>query len=165
MELGQTALSILAGVLMVIGIFISFVPFVPGTILLWVVAVVYAALTNFAVVTPLGMLIITVLAIIGATKDFWTPFLGMKTHGASCSSIFGTIIGGLIGTFVIPIPIVGTLIGAILGAMALEAMRLGDLRRAMQAGSLAFEAFVYGIIVEFLVNLMIVGVFFFMLLA
>lgn len=160
MDIAESGLTLIAGILMVIGLFVSLLPFLPGPLLLWGISVVYAYLTGFQHVTVLAIVVISLLMIIGSTTDFWTPFVGMKSRGASCSSVLGTILGGLIGTFVVPIPILGTLIGAMVGAVALEAMRLGDLRKALTAGSLALESFVLGMVLEFVFNLGIVVTFF-----
>ena len=160
MGIAESGLTIIAGILMVVTLFLGLLPFLPGPLILWGISVVYGILTNFQHLTILSVIIITLLMIIGSTTEFWTPLIGMKGRGSSCSSVLGTILGGLVGTFAIPIPIAGTLIGMILGAILLEAMRLGDLKKALQAGSLAFESFVWGIITEFGFNLAIVGVFF-----
>lgn len=160
MELGQNALTILAGVLMVIGLFVSLIPFVPGSLLLWGIALAYAALTDFEVLSIVGVVVISVLALISTTKDFWMPLLGMRTRGASCGSVVATMVGGLIGTLVIPVPILGTLIGMVLGALVVEGLQLGNLRGALRAASTAFETFLYGMIAEFALNIVIVAVFF-----
>ena len=85
-------------------------------------------------------MIITVLMMIATTKDIWMPILGMKTYGVSCSSAFGMFVGGLIGTFAIPIPIVGTLIGAIVGAILLELLNLGDMQKALKSGRIRLQS-------------------------
>jgi uncharacterized protein YqgC (DUF456 family) len=164
MNPGEALLALIFGVLMVIALFVSLLPFLPGPLLLWGISVIYGLVTNFQHVTILSIVIMTILMIVGSTTEFWTPFLGMKSRGTSCSSVFGMIVGGMIGTLAIPIPIAGTLIGAMIGAIGLELMRLGSVRLALKAGSLAFESFVWGMVTEFGFNLAIVAVFFISLL-
>jgi uncharacterized protein YqgC (DUF456 family) len=132
----------------------------PGPLLLWGISIGYGLLTNFQHLTILSAVIITALMLIGITKDIWLPLLGMKTQGASCSSAFGMILGGLVGTFTIPIPLIGTLVGAMIGAIILELLRLGDMQKALQAGGFAFRSFVLGMLTEFGFNLLIVATFF-----
>ena len=160
MGIAESGLTILASILMVGALLISVLPFVPGPLLLWVISIGYGFLTNFQQLTVLSAVIITGLMIAGTTKDFWLPLLGMKTQGASCSSVFGVIVGGMVGTFTIPIPVIGTLIGAIIGAILMELLRLGDLQKAIQAGGFAFRTFVLGMLTEFGFNLLIVAAFF-----
>lgn len=160
MDITQTGLTIIALVLMVAAAILSLLPFVPGHLLLWGISLVYAILTNFQEVTIISMILITGLMLLRATSDFWMPLLGVKSGSLSCAAAFGTIIGGLIGTFTIPIPILGTLLGAVAGAVVMEILRVGDLRLALKAGNFAFRTFVLGMIFEVLINLAIIGVFF-----
>jgi uncharacterized protein YqgC (DUF456 family) len=160
MGIAESGLTIIACVLMVVALLVSLLPFLPGPLLLWGISLGYGLLTNFERLTVLSAVVITVLMLIATTKDIWLPLLGMKTQGASCSSAFGMIIGGLVGTFTIPIPIVGTLVGAMIGAIVLELLRIGDMQKALQAGGFAFRSFVLGMLTEFGFNLLIVLAFF-----
>lgn len=165
MDIGESTLTIIAGVAMVGGLFLSVLPFLPGPLMLWGISLVYAILTNFQNVTVLSMVVITILMIVATSKDIWMPIIGMKTYGVSCSSAFGMMVGGLVGTFVIPIPILGTLFGAIGGAVLMELLNAGEMSRALRAGGVAFKAFILGMITEFGFNLLIVAVFFASVLA
>ncbi|MCC6804123.1 MAG: DUF456 domain-containing protein [Anaerolineae bacterium] len=165
MGIAESGLAILASILMVGALLISVLPFVPGPLLLWGISIGFGLLTNFQQLTVLSAVIITLLMIAGTTKDIWLPLLGMRTQGASCSSAFGVIVGGMVGTFTIPIPVIGTLIGAIVGAILMELLRLGDVQKAIQAGGFAFRTFVLGMLTELGFNLMIVATFFVSLLA
>lgn len=160
MDIGESTLTIIAGVAMVGGLFLSVLPFLPGPLMLWGISLVYAILTNFQNVTVLSMIVITILMIVATSKDIWMPIIGMKTYGVSCSSALGMSVGGLVGTFVIPIPILGTLLGAIAGAVLMELLNAGEMSRALRAGGVAFKAFILGMITEFGFNLLIVAVFF-----
>jgi uncharacterized protein YqgC (DUF456 family) len=160
MSFAESGLTVIAGVLMVIALFASLLPFLPGPFMLWVISIVYGILTGFQHLTVLSAVVITALMIIATTKDIWMPIVGMKTHGVSCSTAFGMFAGGLVGTFAIPIPILGTLIGAIVGAILLELLNLGDLQKALRAGSFAFKSFIFGMATEFGFNILIVLVFF-----
>lgn len=165
MGIAESGLTILASVLMVVALLVSVLPFVPGPLILWGISIGYGVLTSFQHLTVLSAVIITLLMLAGTTKDIWLPLLGMKTQGASCSSAFGVIVGGLVGTFAIPMPIVGTLIGAVVGAILMELLRLGDVQKAIQAGGFAFRTFVLGMLTEFGFNLLIVAAFFASVLA
>ncbi len=160
MDIGESTLTLIAGILMVGALLLSVLPFLPGPFILWVISLGYGILTQFQHLTPLAMIVITVLMLVATSKDIWMPIVGMKTYGVSCSSAFGMMAGGLVGTFTIPIPILGTLLGAIGGAVLMELLNAGDASRAMRAGGVAFKAFVLGMITELGFNLLIVAVFF-----
>lgn len=160
MDIAESTLTIIAGVLMVGVLIASILPFIPGPFVLWLIALGYGILTNFEHLTPLALVVITVMMLVATSKDIWMPIVGMKTYGVSCSSAFGMMTGGLVGTFVIPVPLLGTLIGAIVGAVIMELLNVGDTSKALRAGGVAFKAFILGMITEFGFNLLIVAMFF-----
>lgn len=63
---------------------------------------------------------ILILALISELLEFFAGVAGTRKAGgsrwAAAVSIFGSIIGAIAGTFLIPIPVLGSLIGAIGGA-------------------------------------------------
>lgn len=153
--------EILTLIALIISLLIAILPIVPGPPLMWLICLAFGVLSGFREFTILSMVVVSVLMLISVTNDLWLPLLGMKTRGLSCSSAIGTIGGGILGTFLIPIPVLGTLIGAIGGAIILEVLRVGDLKVALRAGGFALESFIYGSILEMIINLAIIGVFIF----
>jgi len=153
--------EILTLIVLGITLLISIIPFVPGPVLMWLICIIYGVVSSFREFTLLSAAGVTLLMLVAASSEFWLPLLGMKTRGLSCSSVIGTLGGGLLGTIFIPIPILGTLIGAIGGAIGLEILRVGDLKVALRAGGFALESFIYGMILEVIINLSIIGVFIF----
>ena len=160
MEFAQSALTVVTLVAMVITFFVALIPFIPGPAILWALSLLYAILTNFNEVTWVSMILITMLMLLASTSGFWLPLLGMNGGEMSCSSVIGTIVGGLAGSFLIPVPILGTLIGAVGGAIVLEVLRDRDRGSAMQAGVFALDTFFKGLFIEAALNLAIIGVFF-----
>lgn len=150
---------IVAIILMVISLFLSVIPFVPGPVLVWVVGIGFAILNDFERVTYISAAIMTLLMIAGATSDIWMPVLGMRTQGGSCLTTIGTLIGALVGTVAIPIPVIGTAIGALAGAVLVEFMRMGEIRQAIRAGQAAFTIYLLSLAVEFAASMAILIVF------
>lgn len=66
------------------------------------------------------LILLVLLAIIGEFIEFFAGVAGARAGGASRTGAFaaviGTLFGGVIGTFIIPIPLIGSLIGACGGA-------------------------------------------------
>ncbi len=158
-SVSETVLTALAIALMLIAMLASIIPFIPGPALVWAVGVVYAALTGFQRVTWAGVALMTVFMLLGVTSGWWMPALGMRAQGGSCLSILGALIGGLVGTFVIPIPIIGTLFGAVIGATLFEFARAGELRAALHSGGAAVMGYLLGLVVEFAMSALIFVVF------
>lgn len=155
----ESGLFIVSVILMVIALFASVMPFIPGPLIVWGIALAFAVLNGFQQVTLAPLVIMTVLMLVGATTDFWMPWFGLKSRGMSCSSVFGTIVGGVLGTFFIPIPIIGTLLGAMIGALLLELLRMGELRPGLRAAGFAFESYMWSIVLDFVISFAIIGVF------
>ncbi len=157
--MSESLLITAALVLMGISVFVSVVPFVPGPLLVWAVGFGFALLNDFERLTYLAFGVMTVLMLIGSTSDYWLPTLGFKIKGGSCLTSLGSIAGGIVGTFFIPVPLFGTVIGMVLGALAVELMRAGDLRSALGAGRTTFELYLIGVAFEFTTSLIIAAVF------
>jgi uncharacterized protein len=148
MELTQSALILLGTPLMVLALIVSFIPILPGTVIVWLAAMAFGILDQWTRFTPAAGIISTAIMIFSVTSDFWLPLIGMKTGGLTCLGAIGSLIGGFIGTFLIPLPICGTLIGAVVGALLAELVRFRDIRKAFQGGQSAAKMFVVGYILE-----------------
>jgi hypothetical protein len=160
MSFADSLLLATASVMMVVALALAFVPLLPGAVLVWAVALIYGLLNGFTLVTPGALVVITALMIIGSTCDLWLPLLGVQTGGMSCLGALGSLIGGFLATFLIPIPVVGTLVGAVVGALLAELARFRELRKALQAGQSAAKMFVLSYIVELAASIAIAAVFF-----
>ena len=155
----ESALITVALVLMVIGVILSLVPFLPGPMIVWGIAFVYTLLDGFHHVGLLGLFIMTALMIFGSTSEVWMQLLGMRMRGGSCLTTLGSVAGGLLATFVLPIPIVGTVVGMVLGAWFVEFSRHGEMNNAVQAGSNAFWVYLLGTAAETAAAILILVVF------
>jgi uncharacterized protein len=136
-------LAVMVGVLIV-----SIIPYVPGPILMWVVTFAFGVLDGFDRLHPVAMGLITLVMAGAVTMDFWLPALGMRSQGATCWGAVGTIVGGLAGAFLIPIPICGAFIGAVMGALIFEFLHLGDIVAAIKAGQLAMKMMIFEMFLE-----------------
>jgi len=155
----ESLLPVIAVILMLVAIAASILPVVPGPALVWAIGLIYAILTNFQQVGVLSLVVMTILMILGSTTGWWMQALGMRAQGGSVLSIIGAMIGGLVGTFAIPMPLVGTLIGIVGGALVFEFLRVRQLRPALRSGTSAATGYVLGILVEGGIALLIVVVF------
>lgn len=150
---------------MLISVVLSFIPIMPGPALVWAIAIVFGFFTEFTRLTPLAAIMLTLIMIVASTSDVWLPLFGMRASGVSCQSTIGGFIGGLIGTFAIPIPILGTLVGMVLGALAVEFIHLRDVKRAYSAGRAALNAYLLSYVVQLLAVFVMFGIYVWSLLA
>jgi len=159
MQIDPNILLVLTTILMVVTLALSFLPILPGPLLPWAIGMVFGVLNGWERLTPAAALVMTALMLIGVTADWWRPLLGAKTTGMGCRTSLGSFAGGLIGTFIIPIPLIGTIIGLIVGALIVELAQFGDLRKAMTAGQAALKLFIVGYVLNIIISIAIFGVY------
>ncbi|MBZ0295380.1 MAG: DUF456 domain-containing protein [Anaerolineae bacterium] len=156
---------IIAIAVMVIVTFVSVIPFVPGPMLVWGIGLVAAFLTGFDRVTVAANVIMFVLMLIGTFQEYWLPLFGIRAEGLSCLGAIGSIVGGIAGTFIIPIPILGTVIGSVLGTLIIEYARIKEMQHAVRAGKTALKLYLWGVVVEFCFSVLIIAVFIFSIIS
>jgi len=88
-------------------------------LILGTVAVAWVA-TGFEHFTPLGLIVMAVLAALGEVVEAMAASYGATKFGggkgSAVAALIGCLAGAILGTPFIPIPIVGSIIGACLGA-------------------------------------------------
>ena len=123
---------VLSYLLIFLGIVGALVPILPGPLLIWLGAFVWAWADEFARIGWPTLLVLAVLTVIAWGADLGLSFLGSKRSGAGWRSIGVSILGGLIGAVLLSsVPIVGTFIGAAIGSVS--ALWLMEFRRAQVA--------------------------------
>jgi uncharacterized protein YqgC (DUF456 family) len=123
------ALVVLAFIIGLVG---TIAPVIPGLLIIWLGALSYAWLVGFDVFSPWVFVLITLVALIAGTSNLWLAALGAKTTGASWRTLLVGLIGGIAGTFLIPIPILGTILGYTGGLVLSEYVRQGEMRPALR---------------------------------
>ncbi len=119
---------------MLVGIVGTVVPILPGTLLIWLGTAVYVWYVG-AETFGVGLFIfLSLVAVVTGTADLWLPLLGAKVGGASKRALlFGTL-GAILGTFLLPIPVVGTVAGYIAGLFLGEYHKHRDWQIAKKTG-------------------------------
>ena len=123
----------LAVVFMVVGLIGTIIPILPGTLLILLSALGYAIYAGPESVGWGTLAFLTLIGLIAGTADMWLPLLGAKTQGASKRAMFFGAVGAVIGTVVIPIPILGTVIGYAVGILLGEYHKRQDWEEAKKA--------------------------------
>lgn len=139
--------SILVGVLLIIGAFGTIVPVLPGSMLVIGSLLLWAITIGGGpgwVVFAIGAL----LCIVGISASAILTSRRLKQREIPNQSImFGALLG-VIGIFVIPV--VGLFIGFVVGLYGSEWYRLRDTRLAWEASLIAIKSVGLGMLVEFL---------------
>jgi uncharacterized protein YqgC (DUF456 family) len=146
-----------ASLIMAVGLLGCIVPVLPGPPLVWLGALFYGWKTHWAIITPLFLGFLLILALVGATADLWMGFLGAKKGGASAWAQVAALFGGLIGLVALSVP--GLLIGSIGAIVAVEWHRLRDWNAVLRAGGGYLAGYLLAMVVEVVIALTMIGLF------
>ncbi|MEX1024182.1 MAG: DUF456 family protein [Planctomycetota bacterium] len=129
----------------------------PGTWLLLVLAGVAEWLTEPRLFSDATVVAALVLALLGEAFEFFFSAAKAKSAGASHRGALGALAGGIfgaiLGTFLLPIPLVGSLLGgglgAFTGATLLERHRGRTFQDARRIGRAAGVGHALGLLMKF----------------
>lgn len=150
-------LLIIGFVFMIIGIFGSFMPVLPGPSISWLgLALLYFTKAIDVNYWILGITLMITVAI--SVLDYVIPAKGTKKFGGSSYGIWGTNIGLVVGIFA-PIPfgfIIGPFVGAFVGELFYD---YKDHHRALKAATGSFIGFLASSFMKFVICMMFLGLF------
>lgn len=147
----------LTALLMLLGLAGSVLPLLPGSPLILAGAILYAWQTQFTLVSPVDLIILTVLTLAGQGLDYAASALGAKKYGASRWGMLGACIGGTLG--LITANIFGLVIGSFVGAVLFELLKGGQLRASVKVGYGTLVGFLCGAVGKVIVALTMIGYF------
>jgi len=148
---------VVTALLMLVGLIGTVLPVIPGTILIFAGALLYALVDRFQAVGWPTLVVLGLLTAVATTADIWASSVGARIGGASVWSVIIGFLAGLAG-FVI-LNLVGAIIGAVLGVLLTEIVRLGDWRQALKAGSGWLVGWVLSTVVQLGVGLIMLAIF------
>jgi uncharacterized protein YqgC (DUF456 family) len=155
-DVGAITLT-LALIIMLLGLIGTVLPIIPGTILIFLAAFVYALVEGFQAIGWPTLIALGLLAAIATSADIWASTVGAKMGGASGWSVVVGLVGGLVGFFVFSLP--GSILGSILGVLLTEIVRVGDWKQALKAGSGWLVGWVLSTVVQLGIGLVMVAIF------
>jgi len=159
---GNTAIDVIAGIVIALGIVGVVIPVLPGLLLSWLGVVLWALLSGAGQLRWVVLAIATVVAVVGAAIKYLLPSKRLKSVGVPNSALFAGGVLGLIGFFVVPV--VGVVIGFVLGVYLVERVRLGP-GRAWPSTREAITAAGLAMLIEFTTSVAIAVVWVFGLVA
>ena len=135
-------LSILAGVLLVVGFLGTFVPVLPGAPLAWV-GLLLSYFSSYNKITIFWLVITGIVAVAVSILDNILPVYMTNKTGGSKAATTGSTIGLIIGFFVGPPGIIfGPFLGALIGELISTS---GDFKTSIKSAWGAFLGFLFGV--------------------
>ena len=133
-ELPEGTLLVVTLIVMFVGLLGSVLPALPGVTLIFVSALVYSYLTDFADVGATVLVILGLFAALAFVADFIGTAYGARRFGASNWGTAGGAIGGLVGALAGALFFgIGALFGLILGSVG--GVFLGEYLRRRRRGT------------------------------
>lgn len=117
----MTTIIIVCSVLIILGLVGILVPMLPGTPLVFLGLLIYAAFTNFTSISIWAIVLFFMLTLVSLGVDYIAGLAGASKFGSTKWGFWGGIVGLLIGLIFSPFGffsvIVGPLLGVILGEL------------------------------------------------
>ncbi|MCB0073005.1 MAG: DUF456 domain-containing protein [Caldilineaceae bacterium] len=158
-------LGVAGSALVVLGFIGTVLPIVPGPIIIWLGAFVWAWGDGFQRIGWPTLAVLGLLAVLAWGMDFFLTAVVSRRAGASWRAIGGAIVGGLLGGMLLSgtPPILGSIIGALLGAVAgmwfIEYRRKRDRRAAWVAVRAYIGSMAASFVLELGLALVMVAIF------
>ena len=137
--------------LWIVGLVITFLPFIPATWVIWGAALLHEVGLGFSDFSGWTWATLIILGALAMSMDNVANLIGAARYGASRAGIIGAALGGILGLFFLfPIGIlIFPFVGAFIGELALR-------RTPSEAGRAAFGTLIGmmgGMVVKFLLHL------------
>jgi uncharacterized protein YqgC (DUF456 family) len=131
-------LALFAYLLIILGLIGSFLPFMPGPLLIWLGALLWAWVDGFQAVGWPTLVVLGIVVLLAGASDLVLTTFGSRKAGAGWKTVAGAIAGGIVGAILLSgvLPVIGTVLGTILGAVmgitVVEFYEKRDWRQAFQ---------------------------------
>ena len=147
---------VVVGALFLAGLAGAVLPFVPGPLLIFIGALVYAAATGFTVLGGGRLVVLGFLTVLGWVLAHFASVLGARRYGASRWAVLGAVLGAIVGILLGPL---GLVIGPAAGAVAFELAVTRDLDRSLRGGLGAIIGVLAGTLAHFTIAAIMIALF------
>jgi uncharacterized protein YqgC (DUF456 family) len=141
--------------IMLVGLLV--LPLLPGLVIIWVAGLGYGLAAGFGTVGWIMFGLLTVLMLAGSIVD--NVLMGTSAHkeGAPWWAILIAMVAALIGSFLIPIPIIGGILAALLTLFAVEWLRRKDWRKALASLKGMLIGWGWAFMIRLIIGLAMIG--------
>ena len=152
-EVGWT---LVAAVVMVVGLCGVVIPVLPGLTFIWATALVYGLLVGFETTGVVAMVLLSAVVAVSAIKGIVVPARTAEAAGASRLALLGGVVGAIIGFFVIPV--IGVVIGALVGVLVAEYSMKGNWNDAWAATIGTAKGFGLSVLIDLVLGMIMIAI-------
>jgi hypothetical protein len=146
---------IVAGMAMLGGLLT--LPILPGLVIIWAAALFYGIFAGFGTLGWIMFAIMTVLMIAGSVIDNILMATQAHKEGAPWWVTLLALVAAIIGSFVIPIPILGGILAALLTLFVIEWIRRKDWRKALTSLKGMLVGWGWAFVIRFIIGVVMIG--------
>ena len=141
--------------IMLVGMLV--LPLLPGLVIIWAAALGYGLVAGFGTLGWIMFAIITVLMLAGTVID--NVLMSSQAHkqGAAWWAILLALVAAIVGSFVIPIPILGGVLAGLLTLFAIEWLRRKDWRMALASLKGMLIGWGWAFVIRFIIGVTMIG--------
>ncbi|WP_029192216.1 DUF456 domain-containing protein [Paenibacillus harenae] len=148
---------VLVVLLFVVGMAGAVYPILPGALAIYAAFFVYGFFFSFNEFGIWFWLIQTIIVVVLFAADYAVSAWGVKRFGGSKASVIGSMVGIIIGPFVIPA--FGLIIGPFAGAVIGEMIVGSNLEKSLKVGLGSVVGLFTSVVVKVLLQLIMIAVF------
>ncbi len=132
-------------------------PLLPGLVIIWVAALGYGLASGFGTLGWIIFAVLTVLMIAGSVID--NVIIGRSAHkeGAPWWATLLALVAAILGSFLIPIPVIGGILAALGTLFVIEWIRLSDWRKALRTMKGMAVGWGWAFVIRFIIGLVMIG--------
>ncbi len=145
--------------LLIVGLIGVIVPILPGIFMIWLGVLVYVWRDNFETLSLATFIFISLIVIVAGLSDIWLPIFGARKGGAAKRTILTGLLGAILGSFLIPIPLIGTIVGYAVGVLLGEYHKRRDWDAAWRASKGGLAGWGIATIIQLVAGLFVILVF------
>jgi hypothetical protein len=132
-------------------------PLLPGLVIIWAAALGYGLASGFGTLGWITFALLTVLMIAGSVID--NIIIGRSAHneGAPWWATMLALVAAIIGSFLIPIPVIGGILAALATLFVIECIRRKDWRKALASLKGMAIGWGWAFVIRFIIGLVMIG--------
>lgn len=142
---------------MAVGLLGAVLPVLPGSILIWLGALLWAWIDRFQRVGWPTLTIMGLLMLAASASEIWMSALGARKGGASWQALAAGAALGIVGFIFLSLP--GAIVGVLVGILGVEGWRRHGLKPALRSGGAMLLGYVLSASVEITLSLIMVAIF------
>lgn len=150
--MNDVALGVLGALGVLAGLVGTFVPVLPGLVVVFLAAAATLLLQGTGPLAWTVVVLLGALTVVGSVLSTVLPARRAATGGAPASTLVAAGVGAVVGFFVLPV--LGLLVGGVVGLLLAEQRRLGEWGPAWTSSRGVLAAYGIGVLLEVAVGVL-----------